>query len=71
MARKAVEKFKGVLGIDPQNISALDGVGSILYQMAGTPYDRSKFEESKSFHERHTQTRPHDPERYYWVGVID
>ena len=39
--------------------------------MAGTPYDRSKFEESKSLHEKHIQIRPNDPEPYYWVGVID
>jgi tetratricopeptide (TPR) repeat protein len=69
--RKSVEEFRGVLEIDPQNLSAIDGIGSILYQMAGQPYDLAKFEESKSYHQRHIQIRPNDPEPYYWVGVID
>lgn len=69
--RKAVEEFRGVLEIDPENLSAIDGIGSILFQMAGTPYDSEKFQESKSFFEKHIQIRPDDPEPYYWVGVID
>ena len=71
LGRKAVEEFRGVLEIDPQNLSAIDGIGSITYQMAGTPYDPAKFEESKSFHQKHIQIKPNDPEPYYWVGVID
>lgn len=69
--RKSVEEFRGVLELDPQNLSAIDGIGSILFQMAGTPYDPGKFEESKSFHQKHIQIKPGDPEPYYWVGVID
>lgn len=71
LGRKAVEEFRGVLDIDPENLSAIDGIGSILFQMAGQPYDTSKFEESKSYHEKHIELRPNDPEPYYWVGVID
>jgi len=71
LGRKAVEEFRGVLEMDPQNLSAIDGMGSILFQMSGTPYDPTKFEESKSFHQRHIQIKPNDPEPYYWVGVID
>ena len=71
LGRKAVEEFRGVLEIDAQNLSAIDGIGSILFQMAGTPYDPAKFEESKSFHQKHIQIKPEDPEPYYWVGVID
>ena len=69
--RKAVEEFRGVLDIDPQNLSAIDGIGSLIFQMAGTPYDPGKFEESKSFHQKHIQIKPEDPEPCYWVGVID
>ena len=29
------------------------------------------FEESKSYHLKHTQMQPRDPEPYYWIGVID
>ena len=30
--------------VDPSNLSALDGIGSILYNMAGTPFTPEKFE---------------------------
>jgi len=39
--------------------------------MAGTPYDPKKFEESKSYHQKHIELKPSDPEPYYWIGVID
>jgi tetratricopeptide (TPR) repeat protein len=67
----AVNEFKDVLSIDDKNISAIDGIGSILFQMAGTPYDPKKFEESKSYHQKHIDLKPDDPEPYYWIGVID
>ncbi len=68
---QAVNEFKEVLSIESNNLSAIDGVGSILFQMAGTPYDPKKFEESKSFHQKHIDMKPNDPEPYYWIGVID
>jgi tetratricopeptide (TPR) repeat protein len=73
MARgnQAVAEFKEVLDKDPNNIPAIDGIGSMLFQMAGQPFDPKKFEESKSYHQRHIQLKPDDPEPYYWIGVID
>jgi hypothetical protein len=71
LGTQAVNEFKEVLQIDPNNMSAIDGVGSIIFQMAGTPYDPKKFEESKSFHQKHIDLKPTDPEPYYWIGVID
>ncbi len=71
IGQRAVEEFKGLLEMDPQNISALDGVGSLLFQMAGQPYDAAKFTEAKSQFQKHIQLKPNDPEPYYWVGVID
>jgi tetratricopeptide (TPR) repeat protein len=71
LGNAAVTEFKDVLSIDANNLSAIDGVGSILFQMAGVPYDTKKFEESKSFHQKHIELRPNDPEPYYWIGVID
>jgi len=68
---QAVAEFKNILDSDPNNLAAIDGIGSILYNMGGTPFDASKFEESKSYHEKHIQIKPDDPEPYYWVGVID
>ena len=73
MARgnQAVAEFKEVLDKDPNNIRAIDGIGSILFQMGGQPFDPKKFEESKTYHQKHIQLKPDDPEPYYWIGVID
>jgi tetratricopeptide (TPR) repeat protein len=71
MGQAAVKEFQDVLSVDPNNISAIDGIGSILYNMAGTPYTRERFEESKTYHMKHITLKPEDPEPYYWVGVID
>src|SRR5882757_9032934 len=71
LGTQAVNEFKEVLQLDPNNLSAIDGIGSILFQMAGTPYDPKKFEESKSYHHKHIELKPNDPEPYYWIGVID
>jgi tetratricopeptide (TPR) repeat protein len=71
MGQAAVKEFQDVLTNDPNNISAIDGIGSILYNMASTPYSRDMFEESKKYHMRHIALKPEDPEPYYWVGVID
>ncbi|HYL82643.1 MAG TPA: tetratricopeptide repeat protein [Candidatus Angelobacter sp.] len=68
---QAVSEFKEVLDIDPKNMSAIDGIGSIIFQMAGQPYEPKKFEESKTYHQKHIDLRPTDPEPYYWIGVID
>jgi len=71
MGQAAVKEFQDVLSVDPASISAIDGIGSILYNMAGTPYSREKFEESKTYHMKHISLKPEDPEPYYWIGVID
>jgi len=71
LGNQAVNEFKEVLSIDANNISAIDGICSIIFQMAGQPYDPKKFEESKSYHQKHIELKPTDPEPYYWTGVID
>jgi len=75
MGRKAIEEFKGVLTLDPQNLTAIDGIGSMLFQLAGQPvgpsFDAKVFAESKSYFVEHIRLRPQDPEPYYWIGVID
>ena len=68
---QAVAEFKEVLDKNADNLSAIDGIGSILFQMGGQPFDPKKFEESKTYHQRHIQLKPDDPEPYYWIGVID
>jgi tetratricopeptide (TPR) repeat protein len=70
--QQAAQEFKDILASDPTNLSAVDGLGSVLYNMAGgPPFDPKMMEESKSYHEKHIQMKPDDPEPYYWVGVID
>jgi tetratricopeptide (TPR) repeat protein len=71
IGEQAVSEFKKVLDTDPNNLTAIDGLGSILFQMAGQPFDPKKFEESKTFHQKHIELKPNDPEPYYWIGVID
>jgi tetratricopeptide (TPR) repeat protein len=69
---QAINEFKDILQTDPNNLTAIDGIGSLLFQMAGTPPVNEKgFEDSKTYHQRHIQIKPDDPEPYYWVGVID
>jgi tetratricopeptide (TPR) repeat protein len=70
--QQAVQEFQDVLSQDPKNLSAIDGIGSILYNMAGgPPFDPKKMEESKAYHQKHIEVKPEDPESYYWIGVID
>jgi tetratricopeptide (TPR) repeat protein len=69
---QAIKEFKDILDIDANNLTAIDGIGSLVFQMAGTPpIDEKGFENSKTYHERHIQVKPDDPEPYYWIGVID
>ena len=68
---QAIKEFQEVLDKDKDNLPAIDGIGSILYNMGGTPFDAKKLEESKSYHMKHIQLKPDDPEPYYWIGVID
>jgi tetratricopeptide (TPR) repeat protein len=71
VGQQAVNEFQDVLSVDAKNLSALDGIGSILYNMAGTPFDPDKYNNSKKYHMKHIELAPNDPEPYYWVGVID
>lgn len=71
MGQQAIAEFEEVLKKDANNLSAIDGIGSILFNMAGTPFDLKKFEESKRYHTRHIQIQPSDKEPYYWIGVIN
>jgi hypothetical protein len=72
LGHQAIEEFKGVLGLDPNNLPAIDGIGSLLFQMAaGEPFQPALFQESRRYHQRHIQLSPGDPEHYFWIGVID
>lgn len=68
---EALQEFRTILESDPDNLSAIDGAGAILYNLATTPFNHAKMEESKSYHHRHIELRPADPESYNWIGAID
>lgn len=68
---EAIAEYRGVLEKDPKNLNAIDGLASILYQMAGQPFDPKKFEDSKGYYEQHIAIKPNDPMPYYSIGVID
>ena len=69
--QQAIVEWEGVLKGDPNNLTAIDGIGSCLFQMAATPFTPSKFEESKKYHLMHIRLKPEDPEPHYSVGYID
>jgi tetratricopeptide (TPR) repeat protein len=69
--KQAIAEFKEILDKDPDNLSAIDGIGSIMYAIGTSPYDEAEIEESKAYHEKHIALKPDDPEPYYWIGVID
>jgi tetratricopeptide (TPR) repeat protein len=68
---QAIAEFKEVLEKQPDNLTAIDQLGSITFLMAGQPFDPKKFDEAKAYQEKHIQIHPNDPEPYYWIGVID
>jgi tetratricopeptide (TPR) repeat protein len=71
LGQQAIQEFQEVLQVDPNNLSAIDGIGSLLYNMGANPFDPKVLDQSKSYHEKHIQLKPDDPESYYWIGVID
>lgn len=71
VGRQAAAEYKTALALDPENLDAMDGLGLILFQSAGSPFQPKMMEESKAQYLRHMQLKPGDAEPYYWVGVID
>ncbi|MGH9816517.1 MAG: hypothetical protein ACRD6I_10610 [Candidatus Acidiferrales bacterium] len=69
--QQAIAEFKDVLQADSNNLSAIDGLGSIISYMAGNPFKRELFEESKEYHQKHIQLSPNDADPYYWMGFIN
>lgn len=68
---QAIAVWKGVLETDPNNLTAIGGIGSMLYNMASTPFNRDMMEEAKSYQQKALSINPNDATAYYWVGVLD
>lgn len=69
--KQALDEFQKVLQVDPKNLTAIDGIGSLLYSMAATPFSPDKFKESQQYWQRHISVKPDDADPYYWIGLID
>jgi tetratricopeptide (TPR) repeat protein len=71
MADEAIKQYNDILSRDPNNLSAIDNMGSLLYNMANPPFSPETYEKSKQFHLKHIALSPNDADPYYWVGLID
>ena len=69
--KQAIAEFQQVLAKDPNNLSAIDGIGSILWSMGSNPYDEKTLDQAKQYQLKHIQISPNDAEPYYWIAVID
>lgn len=71
----AIDQFKKVLEQNPADVkirlSAIDGIGSMLFNMGAKPFKPELLEQAKTWQKKHIQLKPVDPQPYYWVGVID
>jgi tetratricopeptide (TPR) repeat protein len=61
---EAVNAFKAVLQMDPQNPTALASIAQLYYNM-------KDFERAKQYQRERLKIQPNDPQPYYWIGVID
>ncbi|MFZ0639743.1 MAG: tetratricopeptide repeat protein [Candidatus Acidiferrales bacterium] len=68
---QAITEWKEVLESDPNNLTAIGGIGSMLYNMASTPFNRDMMEQAKTYQEKAISINPSDAQAYYWVGVLD
>jgi tetratricopeptide (TPR) repeat protein len=69
--QEAIKVNQDILNADANNLSAIDNLGSLLFNMAKTPFDPAGMANAKGYQEKHIQLSPNDPEPYYWIGVID
>ena len=69
--QEAIKVNQEILSGDPNNLSAIDNLGSLKFNMSKTPFDAQGMEDAKAFQEKHIQLSPNDPAPYYWIGVID
>jgi tetratricopeptide (TPR) repeat protein len=71
LGEQAIHEFQEVLSRHPDNLSAIDGIASVLYNMGGTPFNPETLDEAKKYWQKHIDIKSKEPEPYYWVGVID
>ncbi len=64
VAQQAIDAFQDVLKIDPNNTSALGNIAQIYYY-------QKKFDKAKEYQLQVVKLDPHNPDPYYWIGVLD
>jgi tetratricopeptide (TPR) repeat protein len=70
-AQEAIKINQDILSADPNNLSALDNLGSLTYNMATRPFDQQGMLNAKAFQQKHIALSPNDSGPYYWIGVVD
>lgn len=70
-AQQAISEWKGVLETQPNNLTAIGGIGSMLFHMGSTPFNRDTMEQAKTYEQKALSINPNDSTAYYWVGVLD
>ncbi len=63
IAEKALSGFKGVLEDDPENLTALQSIASLYFQM-------KRMDEAKEWHGKVLAAEPEAKESHYTIGVI-
>jgi TonB family protein len=71
LGNEALADFKSQLESNPNDGATVEKIGALLFQMAGTPFDPAKFEESKKYYRRQITLLPNNPDPYYMIGCID
>lgn len=61
---QAIAEYENVLKEDPNNLSSVQGIASIYFNM-------KKLDEAKKWYQRQVQLDPNNADAYYSVGVID
>jgi tetratricopeptide (TPR) repeat protein len=69
--KQALQEYQEVLSADPNNLDAIDRVGSLLNSMGSVPFSPDLMNQSKTYWQKHIALKADDPEPYYWIGVID
>ena len=64
MGEQAITEFQKVLDEEPNNVSSINGIANLYFQM-------KRMQEAKEFYKRQISLDPGNPEPYYSVGVID
>jgi TonB family protein len=71
LGNEAYASFKSELESNPNDGATIEKIAALLFQMAGTPYDPARFEESKKYYKRQITLLANDPDPYYMIGCID